>query len=320
MYLWWGIVLCNVFWALNPIFFKILVTEVGALPAAYLRYSLAFLGYLFLRMIQFSTAPKDSGGAEKSLFVVSATRKDWFFIFMIGFSVAFVAPLTQSIGLLSSSATNNVVLVALEPLFTVALAYFILKERLSKSQIINLLIAFFGLMIFLRVYNLSSSENAEWGIFWGDLLFCLATLAEASFSVFGKKVSGRHAPLRIYGSALFFGLILLTTFLAFKGSFSAGNRVLPISFLGWCAALWLGILGSVLSYVYWLFCLGRGFPVSKMAITLFIQPIVGAAAGVLFLGEVLHPTQFIGACLLFYSVYATIRADARSEKNLVETK
>jgi drug/metabolite transporter (DMT)-like permease len=67
------------------------------------------------------------------------------------------------------------------------------------------------------------------------------------------------------------------------------------------ALLWLGPLGSTLTYLYWLLAIER-VNVSSAALTLFIQPIAGSFLGILALDEGFTMTKGIGASLILAAV------------------
>jgi probable blue pigment (indigoidine) exporter len=81
-----------------------------------------------------------------------------------------------------------------------------------------------------------------------------------------------------------------------------------LSARAWCGVLWTGPLGTAVCYLFWIRAL-REATVTAVAVTLFVQPLMGALWGALFLGEWLSFRQLLGAGLILAAVAAqAIRA------------
>ena len=79
-----------------------------------------------------------------------------------------------------------------------------------------------------------------------------------------------------------------------------------LSALGWksiLALMWLGPLGTALSYLFWMLVMRRA-PVASLALTLFVQPVFGSVWGYVFLGERLSQVQAAGAVLIIGAMLA----------------
>jgi drug/metabolite transporter (DMT)-like permease len=128
-----------------------------------------------------------------------------------------------------------------------------------------------------------------------------ALIGEASYSVLSLKLVDRYQPLGIFGSALAVGVGILTlSTLAIEGPY----MFFELSHLSWkslCGLLWLGPMGTALAYFYWMSVL-REASVASLALTLFIQPVLGAVWGYAFLGETLSGAQAMGAIFIITGV------------------
>ena len=65
----------------------------------------------------------------------------------------------------------------------------------------------------------------------------------------------------------------------------------------------MGPIGTALAYFYWMTALTEA-PVASLAITLFIQPVMGTIFGHLFLGDHLTWIQGLGGGLILLGVIA----------------
>jgi len=104
------------------------------------------------------------------------------------------------------------------------------------------------------------------------------------------------------------GVIALTLVITVtQGAGSLGQFLYPEAW-SWeffLAMLWIGPVGTAFTYLYWMFAL-ENLSVGSLALTLFVQPLVGAAFGSLFLGEYLTGMQWLGGVLILASVLGQV--------------
>jgi len=302
---WIGLSICNIIWAINPSAAKRIIEDVGPAHTAWLRYSSALLafwiGVTLLRLIR-----KDTPALEYRLH--SRSVRDWLTALAIGATTGFISPVSQMLGIQAASATHNALLVAMEPIFTVLLAWMILKERPRGTHLFAFGLAIVGFVLISGLWNLQDEQASAFLI--GDLILLLAMAGEAAYSSFARLLSPRHSPTAIYGTALLGGVSLLTLW-----AFSQNGvpNLSSLSTLGWASVLWIGPLGTTATYLYWLFALNRDLPIASLALTLFLQPVVGAIAGSLAFGEKLGMPQILGtlfiiAAVIFPALFAVRRA------------
>jgi drug/metabolite transporter (DMT)-like permease len=142
----------------------------------------------------------------------------------------------------------------------------------------------------------------------GDLLILAAIFCEACYSVLPKMLSGRYPGPRIYAPALATGLFLLSVTALLHG----GPHLVWFSARGWLAFFWLGPFGTTLTYLFWLHLVQRGIPLPALAATLYFQPVIGAAAGMIILHEPLRRDQMLGGALILASVTWYVWQDMRA--------
>ncbi len=294
-------VLCNLIWSFHSVFSKTLLQRVSPLEVSVLRYGTALLT---LALILFTRRARAQARLRRSEVIPAL----W-----IGFFGFFMAPLLHLIGLATARASESSIIIAMEPLATLLLGWLFLRERLAIRQGLGLGIAFLG---FLLMAVNSTDATAGISLDVGQVLILLSMFGEGMYTVIGRKIGHSSADpswtlflALVAGMALqstawqFFPEIAWTHFLHALGGFSWKQ---------WAAVLWLGPLGTTLGYFLWLIALKRT-PVSVMALTLFIQPVVGAALGAWILGERLGGRQIFGALLIFSAVAAQAIASARKK-------
>jgi drug/metabolite transporter (DMT)-like permease len=296
LFLWLQLVVCNVIWAMNPSLGKILISEVGATGAAWIRYIGAFVAYLLASMIYlvFSKKGKDS---SSSIFLGSCNPKDFGLVFLISCTTFFFSPLTQMLGLSHSTALNNSLLVAIEPLFTVFFGWLFLREGLTRVQVGAFAAAFFGFMLLSRML----SEELSFRTSWGDMALAVSTAGEAMYSVFAKKLLDKFRVSAVFGTALALGAAMLTAVVFFHQGVPPLHQ---LSLRGWATAFWIGPVGTTATYFFWLRVLQKGASIGDMALTLFVQPVVGACLGYFVLKESMTALQAFGGILILLAVAA----------------
>jgi drug/metabolite transporter (DMT)-like permease len=294
--LWIQLIACNVIWAMNPALGKVLIQEIGPAGAAWIRYFGALAAYLLVAVLYPLFLGK-KGRWAGTIFLKTSAFKDFGTIFLIGCSTFFFSPLTQMLGLSHSTALNNSLLVALEPVFTVLFSWLLLKERLTRVQVGAFLVAFMGFVLLSRML----SEELSFGASVGDLALAISTAGEGLYAVLAKKLLDRHRPSAVFGTALALGVLLLTAVVfSFTGIPALGH----LSFRGLFAAFWIGPIGTTATYFFWLWVLQKGVAIGDMALTLFVQPVVGALLGYFVLKESMTVFQAFGGALILLAVVA----------------
>ena len=227
----------------------------------------------------------------------STVKDGWMFFFFGALSFA-GAPLLQAFGLNFSQATDNALIVALEPLLTVLVAWIFLKERLHRSQVISFLIAMTGFSFLSRITWQSIISLDPHLI--GNLFILLSLCGEAAFSSFTRKLLPRFPPTAIFGTGLAIGLVFIFTITLLRVGPIPLENFTTRSFL---AVLWMGPLGTTTAYLVWTIILSRTVPIAAMALTLFLQPVLGSIWGYLFLNETLETVQLLGAALILVAIF-----------------
>ena len=207
-------------------------------------------------------------------------------------------------GLTQISASLSVLLWASEPILILALAAFVLGERLGLSIIGSSGVAILGLV--LVVFDPAASGSAL-----GVGLTVAGVVACAIYSVAVRRVlpGASDSTLQVVRGqqqyALGMSLVLLV------GVTVAGESITPVSpsTFGIISAVGSGLLYYSFGYLCYLSAL-RHMPVSVAAASFFLIPIFGVSGGLLA-GERLEPIQWLGAILVVVAV-AVITTRPRS--------
>jgi drug/metabolite transporter (DMT)-like permease len=263
---------------------KMIMEGFTPFQAAWLRYASAFLVYVVATTLFF----RKNG----PVFCLPKEKLGMRMLLVTAFMTFTLSPITQMIGLFYSRATDNAIIVAMEPLITVFLVWAFLKEKPDPSYFFVFALSLLGFFL-LSGFSLSQPNV-------GNFLLLLSQTGEASYSVFSKKLLKQFKPQQVFGSALGIGVLLLTLLGVAQGIF-AGVQFSEIPLSSWLGLLWVGPLGTTLTYLLWTVVLVDS-PVMWMVLTLFIQPVTGSILGLIFLQEQLGWIQALGAVLILGSV------------------
>ncbi|MEK6705874.1 MAG: DMT family transporter [Bdellovibrionota bacterium] len=293
-----GLIFCNLVWSLNPAMGKFVLADFSPMEAAWLRYAGALFAYLIFTFIFIGIRSRSNGIRLVDFFFFPKTKGEVFVLFVLGFMAFCAAPLAQLFGLSFSSATENSLIISMEPLITVAMAWIFLGEAIGIPYFIAFLFCMAGIAMLSGV--------TDTGV--GNFLILLSLIGEATFSVCGRKLSLSHKPVLVFGSGLFLGVCFLTFGISlFESPFSIiSHTFTKMTWSSCLGVLWLGPLGTALTYLYWMIAL-KSISVADAALTLFIQPVIGVVCGYLFLGERLSLIQIGGGLLIVGSVFVVTR-------------
>ena len=303
-----GLILCNLVWSAHPAMSKILLEHLSPVHAAWLRYSSGLLAYFVLIGLLKVFLPAHASLRSKILlpFFRPQSLKVWIQVFGLGFATFCFSPLFQLTGLSVTRSIDNALIIALEPLMTVFLAWAFLKERLNRIHFLSFALAISG---FAFLSELATHHSISSSLV-GNLMMLTALIGEAVYSVVGRKLIVRHPPIAVFGTALLIGVLCLTVFTGFAAGFP---DVTKIGFSGLIATLWLGPLGTCATYLFWMTALAEA-PVASLTITIFIQPLMGTVWGYIFLHERLNSTQAFGGVLILTAVLFDFVAQTRAKR------
>jgi drug/metabolite transporter (DMT)-like permease len=229
-------------------------------------------------------------------------RYDILFVALLGFATFFCSPLFQYFGLRHSTAVENAVIVAMEPLLSVLLAALVLRERMGLKRWTALAVALLGFCLLSCIFEQDLAHGFSKSMV-GNILILAFLLGEITFIIFGSRLVKRLPSSAVFAVALSFGLLFLTIFTAATSGIPAFWNLTGRAFWG---VMWLGPLSTAGGYLVWMSMLRR-VPVNLVAMTLFVQPVVGSIFGALFLHEQLGLTQWLGGALIIAAVIAQTR-------------
>ena len=211
-------------------------------------------------------------------------------------------------GLKLGFASHGVILVpGLGPAMTAILGALLLKDYISKRQIMGIMISFAGLMVLL---GKNLFEDAGAGSLHADLVFMLCTIFWSLYSLRLKWVLQHHAisPLLLTALATILGTILLMMLAGLRGELSI-QLITNIEPNEWIYIIYLGILGTVIPFWLWSVAIKR-IGAARSSIFLNFVPLFGVVMALFLLDEPANFTLPLALILILAGVWFTQKPES----------
>jgi drug/metabolite transporter (DMT)-like permease len=290
------LVLTAIIWGGTFVAAKVVVAELHPLVAASTRYVLAFL---ILLPFMIYAEGRRARIAVKDIPLLAALGTTGIFLYNAFFFG----------GLQWTSATNGSLLVATGPSVTAILSALFLKERLTLTKVVGLVMSLIGVIIIVTSGSLGVLVNLRFNV--GDLMLAVSTTSWSVYSVLGKIAGHRHHPITSTTYAFGFGALLLTLFAVPHWSAGTLSHFTPVVI--YCL-LFMAVLASAVCFVIWFHGI-RKIGASRAAIFQNIVPVSAAALAILFLDERLRAFHVIGAILVLGGVSLVTGVFTRSSRD-----
>jgi drug/metabolite transporter (DMT)-like permease len=279
---WFWLFLAQTCWAGSYVAMKLAAQEMPVGTVIFLRYGIVSL--LFLAAMPWLGIPRFQ-------------RRDLLLVVVLGALDFALAPTLQVGSLLYTQAIDASILIALEPMMAVLVAAVALRERPSRSTIFALIAGTIGMLVLSGAGFGGTTPGASHRLL-GNLMFTASLLCESAVTVAGRTLAPRYRPSHLVFSMKMAGFFVSSIIYA---PVIASTNFGSITMRGWESILFLSILASMFGYTVW-YRIIRVVPVSYVALSLFIQPLVGTMLGYTLLGEEINLQTLVGALVVCVSL------------------
>ncbi|MFD0930632.1 DMT family transporter [Methylophilus glucosoxydans] len=276
--------LAAILWGANFNLAKPVLAEMSPYLAGASRYTIAAMVMILIARFSQAVIPLREWKAYLTLGIVG----------VFGFNLFFF------LGMAHSSAINGALIMALNPLLTAILSYFILGERPKLAQLLAFPVGIAGVAIVVL------GAGAEWTIATGDLYIMIASLNWAVYNVLVKKMM----PKQVSGIASTAGIMTVGALaLSLAAACNGSPLVMPTAHAG-LALLIMALGGGVLAYLFWNASIKHLGP-AKAAIFMNLIPVTTMVIAAF---EHVPPTQgqLFGAVLVISAVSFSALSGAKA--------
>ncbi|MDH5506342.1 MAG: DMT family transporter [Anaerolineae bacterium] len=288
--------LATFIWASSFVFVKMIITNIGPLTIAGLRYFLAFLVLLPFMI-------------KKSQAILDISPKTWLTLALLGLSAYALGNGALFWGLKYLPATTTSFLMSVSPLIMVFAGAIFLNEVPSWLQLFGVLISLSGNAVFF-------SSGLHPGEPRGIAIVAFGLLGFAAFGILGRGLAREKRTNTILLTGIPLGIgggILLLFAIPFEGWPVFDQKALLI-------ILWLAIINTAIAYTLYNHAL-KTITALEMNVFLNLSPLGTAALAWLFLQESLTLHQILGIAIVIIGVsLVQIRPDTQKvNKQIPET-
>jgi drug/metabolite transporter (DMT)-like permease len=252
---------------------KLGVESIPPLTLAAFRFSLASL-LLFAWVTRLPARPPRATVRDLPLILALGSTA------VAGYNVLFLYGLK-----LAPASDGAIIVPGLAPVFTAALAWPVLNERMTPTRAAGLATAIVGLVL---VMNPTGEHDRDRLL--GDLLFLFGAGCWAIYSVIGKSAIARFGAVGATLYATVSGALMLLPFAILERGWEA-LAAAPMQ--AWLGVLYLGVFGTVIAFVFFYEGVSR-VGAARASAFAFLVPIFGVLSSVALLGERLSPVTLAG--------------------------
>ena len=281
-----SLVIIQVLFGLNFPISKIIVDQIDPVLWSAIRFLLAGVGMLFMSLVCKRKHP-----IVDKHFLPRATILS---VFGLGLGQGLFL-----IGLKNTTSVNTAILTTCIPILTMVIVILRKQEDVTRSKLIGLTLAFFGVIFIRDLTNFELSGST----LLGDMLVLLGTLCFAIYLSFGKTFFQKYDNMWATTWMFFIsGLLLLLLSINKLPSFYEMDLSLEV-----IASGTYSIVGATLiTYLLNNWTLKK-LPAGNVAVFIYLQPIVAGIFAYFYLGEIITVRMIICSLLIFTGLIFTIR-------------
>ncbi|AGH81105.1 hypothetical protein PCNPT3_05815 [Psychromonas sp. CNPT3] len=200
--------------------------------------------------------------------------------------------LFEGFAMQNTSASQAGILVSCLPLLVAFLAFYLLKEQLSKAILIGFTVCLSGSLLLTFLSPSSAQAPNPW---LGNGLEFLAMICAAYYTISVKHLAGRYSPLSLIGLQGLSGTLFFAPFVYFNGLPEVYNSDALLSIL------YLGAVVTVGAYGLYNYALIKVSVLTAAAFSNLI-PIFTLFLSALILGERLNNVQWLSISIVFIGI------------------
>ena len=290
------IVLSMVFWSFSFIWTRVAIHSFQPMTLITLRLILASL-LLFVVL-------KSTGRFQK------LRRKDAKWFLSLAFFEPFIYYVGETYGLTMVESTLAAVIVSTIPLFAPVVAFIVLRERISWSNIVGIVISLIG--VFFVIYEPTGGLKANPQ---GVALLFLAVFAAICYATVLRKVPDYYNNMSVIFYQSLLGLLFfIPTFLVTD---YPTIHTLKVSGESLIALFMLSVFASVIAFVLFAGAV-RKVGVTRTNVFVNLIPVFTAILSWIILGEILTQSKWMGILIVVIGLFVSQWGKIKFNKEVAE--
>lgn len=203
----------------------------------------------------------------------------------------------------STTAISAGLMMSLTPVAVPALAFVLLRDRLTLRQGIGIAVSLAGVAAIIARGDLSHLTAGSFNA--GDLMMIAAMLCWSFYSVVIKRKPADLGPFVFLAAVLACAVPVLLPFYVWESLSGAPMPATPTAF---AAGLYLGLVPTMLALLLFNYAVQIIGPI-RTGPYAHLVPVFAALLAILFLGERLAAFHFIGAAFIAAGLYLATRRE-----------
>lgn len=228
------------------------------------------------------------------------TRDQIIKLFLVGALGSVVNTAIFAYAIQFTSVIVSQILYSTVPIIVAISGFFLIKEKISKSQLTGTIIGFIG-VLFLIYQSIISQDILTLGTPFGNLLMLIGVLGWSFYTIFSRDLSKKFSPMTLSFATFISGVIILAIaspvemlVKGFSLSMITGRAFLELIFLG--------VVSSVIVYSLYQFGIKRTSAFIA-SLSFYLSPVFVVIPAAIFLQERLTPFLITGAILILSGVF-----------------
>ena len=227
------LLLMALFWGGTFIAGRLLVGEVQAFSAAFLRFSIASIVLLTITLRSHKKLP-------------TISREQWFLLFILGLSGVFAYNFFFFRGLQLIEAGRAAVIIANNPVVIALFAALLFGEKLNLSKTTGIVLSVCGAIVVITQGHPATILHG--GVGKGELYIFGCVASWVTYSLVGRAAMQKLSPLIAVTYSAIIGAVLLFPAACLEGLF---DQIMDYSLTVWLSLSYLGLCGTVLGFVWY---------------------------------------------------------------------
>lgn len=245
---------------------------------------------------------------------IKPTKKDWFLFAMLGLTGIALYNIFFFLASKHAPVIKSSLFIAANPVLIILLSVLFLKEKISKNQVIGLILAIIGVSFIitngdLRIFITMAFEPI-------DLILLGAVICWALYSVIGKVVLQKFSSIVSTTYAVGFGTIFLLPFAIYETTLS---DLATSTTDAWLAIGHMSVFVTVVSFIMYYYGIQQ-IGAAKSSIFINFMPLSAVVLASIFLDEALTIPHLIGAIFVLTGITLSTYKKVSKQKNVQNKK